>query len=142
VVLPQGWSGSLIGVRTWGGLVGIGGYPVLLDGGRVTAPRTAIYGLNGEFEVENQASSRTSKSSTIQIRSGWTRPATDRAGAIRDRTTRSTSIAQVQKTAVSDYHEHDGLVFIKAVSPYGGQPKRQSRTLGCPSALGMGHREV
>jgi len=45
--------GPLIGVRTWGGLVGIGGYPVLLDGGRITAPRTAIYGLKGQFEVEN-----------------------------------------------------------------------------------------
>jgi tricorn protease len=45
--------GPLIGVRTWGGLVGIGGYPVLLDGGMVTAPRTAIYGLHGQFEVEN-----------------------------------------------------------------------------------------
>ena len=45
--------GPLIGVRTWGGLVGIGGYPVLLDGGMITAPRTAIYGLHGQFEVEN-----------------------------------------------------------------------------------------
>lgn len=45
--------GPLIGKRTWGGLVGIGGYPQLLDGGGVTAPRAAIYGLNGEWEVEN-----------------------------------------------------------------------------------------
>ncbi len=45
--------GPLIGVRTWGGLVGIGGYPPLLDGGHVTAPRWAFYGLNGEWEVEN-----------------------------------------------------------------------------------------
>jgi tricorn protease len=45
--------GPLVGVRTWGGLVGIGGYPELMDGGRVTAPRWAIYGLNGEWEVEN-----------------------------------------------------------------------------------------
>jgi len=45
--------GPLIGTRTWGGLVGIGGYPELLDGGGVTAPRAAIYGLNGEWEVEN-----------------------------------------------------------------------------------------
>lgn len=44
--------GTLVGVRTWGGLVGIGGYPTLLDGGRVTAPRYAIYGLKGEWEVE------------------------------------------------------------------------------------------
>jgi tricorn protease len=44
--------GTLIGVKTWGGLVGIGGYPTLIDGGGVTAPRYAIYGLNGEWEVE------------------------------------------------------------------------------------------
>ena len=44
--------GKLVGERTWGGLVGIGGYPVLLDGGRVTAPRYAIYGLSGSYEVE------------------------------------------------------------------------------------------
>ena len=45
--------GPLIGKRTWGGLVGIGGYPELIDGGHVTAPRAAIYGLNGDWEVEN-----------------------------------------------------------------------------------------
>jgi tricorn protease len=44
--------GTLVGVKTWGGLVGIGGYPPLIDGGGVTAPRYAIYGLNGEWEVE------------------------------------------------------------------------------------------
>jgi tricorn protease len=45
--------GPLVGKRTWGGLVGIGGYPSLLDGGSVTAPRFAIYGLQGAWEVEN-----------------------------------------------------------------------------------------
>jgi tricorn protease len=45
--------GKLVGTRTWGGLVGIGGYPTLLDGGSVTAPRFAIYGLKGDWEVEN-----------------------------------------------------------------------------------------
>ncbi|MHB8887909.1 MAG: S41 family peptidase [Acidobacteriaceae bacterium] len=45
--------GKLVGTRTWGGLVGIGGYPTLLDGGTVTAPRYAIYGLHGQWEVEN-----------------------------------------------------------------------------------------
>ena len=44
--------GTLVGVRTWGGLVGISGYPPLIDGGSVTAPRYAIYGLQGEWEVE------------------------------------------------------------------------------------------
>jgi tricorn protease len=46
-------TGPLVGTRTWGGLVGIGGYPPLMDGGMVTAPRWAIYGLNGKWEVEN-----------------------------------------------------------------------------------------
>jgi tricorn protease len=45
--------GPLVGKNTWGGLIGIGGYPELLDGGYVTAPRWALYGLNGDWEVEN-----------------------------------------------------------------------------------------
>jgi tricorn protease len=45
--------GPLVGERTWGGLVGIGGYPDLIDGGSVTAPRIAIGGLHGHWEVEN-----------------------------------------------------------------------------------------
>jgi tricorn protease len=44
--------GKLVGVRTWGGLVGIGGYPPLMDGGTVMAPRIAIGGLSGHWEVE------------------------------------------------------------------------------------------
>ncbi|MDE2482393.1 MAG: PD40 domain-containing protein [bacterium] len=44
--------GKLVGVRTWGGLVGIGGYPSLMDGGAVMAPRVAIGGLHGHWEVE------------------------------------------------------------------------------------------
>jgi tricorn protease len=46
--------GKLVGVRTWGGLVGIGGYPTLIDGGTITAPRWAIYGTHGAWEVENE----------------------------------------------------------------------------------------
>jgi tricorn protease len=45
--------GTLVGNRTWGGLVGIYDYPELIDGGSVTAPRVAIYGLKGDWEVEN-----------------------------------------------------------------------------------------
>ncbi len=46
--------GPLIGTRTWGGLVGIWDYPELLDGGGVTAPRGALFGLDGEWEVEGK----------------------------------------------------------------------------------------
>jgi tricorn protease len=45
--------GPLIGKRTWGGLVGIGGYPQLIDGGFVTAPRVAFWSPKGEWDVEN-----------------------------------------------------------------------------------------
>ncbi|HWG37485.1 MAG TPA: PDZ domain-containing protein [Terriglobales bacterium] len=45
--------GPLVGTRTWGGLVGIGGYPVLMDGGTVTAPREAFYNMRGQWDVEN-----------------------------------------------------------------------------------------
>jgi tricorn protease len=46
--------GKLIGTRTWGGLVGMAGGPVLMDGGFVGAPSSGIYNpLSGEWEVEN-----------------------------------------------------------------------------------------
>jgi tricorn protease len=45
--------GPLIGKRTWGGLVGIGGYPQLIDGGMVTAPHFAFYSPEGKWEIEN-----------------------------------------------------------------------------------------
>ena len=45
--------GTLIGTRTWGGLVGVLGYPEFIDGGIVTAPNVAFYSENG-FRVENE----------------------------------------------------------------------------------------
>ncbi|HEV2489667.1 MAG TPA: PDZ domain-containing protein, partial [Candidatus Acidoferrales bacterium] len=45
--------GPLVGERTWGGLVGIYGYPPLIDGGSVTAPRVAFFNPNGTWDVEN-----------------------------------------------------------------------------------------
>ncbi len=53
-MFKQDKIGPLVGTRTWGGLVGIYNYPQLIDGGFVTAPRVAIYGLHGDWEVENQ----------------------------------------------------------------------------------------
>jgi tricorn protease len=45
--------GTLVGRRTWGGLVGVLGFPVLMDGGGVTAPNLAIWTEDG-FIVENE----------------------------------------------------------------------------------------
>jgi tricorn protease len=44
--------GTLIGRRTWGGLVGTLGFPVLMDGGGITAPNLAIWTEDG-WVVEN-----------------------------------------------------------------------------------------
>jgi tricorn protease len=46
--------GPLIGRRTWGGLVGILGFPVLMDGGTITAPNLAIWTPDGGWVVENE----------------------------------------------------------------------------------------
>ena len=46
--------GPTIGQRTWGGLVGILGFPVLMDGGSVTAPNLAIWTPEGGYIVENE----------------------------------------------------------------------------------------
>jgi tricorn protease len=55
--LPWMWRkfglGKLVGTRTWGGLVGILGFPVLLDGGYVTAPNLGVWTEDG-FIVENE----------------------------------------------------------------------------------------
>ncbi|MFI8379123.1 PDZ domain-containing protein [Leeuwenhoekiella sp. NPDC079379] len=44
--------GTLVGKRTWGGLVGVLGYPEFIDGGIVTAPNVAFYNEEG-FGIEN-----------------------------------------------------------------------------------------
>ena len=67
-MLINGWSGSggdcfpfyfkqsglgpLIGMRTWGGVIGITGSPPLVDGGAVTVPAFAIYTTNGQWAIE------------------------------------------------------------------------------------------
>ncbi len=45
--------GPLVGKRTWGGLVGILGYPVLMDGASITAPNLAFWTPEEGFGVEN-----------------------------------------------------------------------------------------
>ncbi len=44
--------GKLIGMRTWGGLVGISGNPSLIDGAAVTVPTFGFYEKDGTWGVE------------------------------------------------------------------------------------------
>ncbi len=48
----QAGVGKLIGMRTWGGLVGISGNPTLIDGGRITSPTFAFYETDGTWGIE------------------------------------------------------------------------------------------
>ena len=52
-LFKQAKIGTLVGKRTWGGLVGISDIPVLMDGGRVTSPSVAFFSPAGEWDVEN-----------------------------------------------------------------------------------------
>jgi tricorn protease len=52
-MFKQAKLGTLVGKRTWGGLVGIGDIPVLMDGGHVTSPSVAFFSPKGEWDVEN-----------------------------------------------------------------------------------------
>jgi tricorn protease len=56
-LLPYMWRkfgmGKLVGTATWGGLVGTLGFPVLMDGGSVTAPNLAFWDEGEGFGIEN-----------------------------------------------------------------------------------------
>ncbi|MCX7554523.1 PDZ domain-containing protein [Marinicella sp. S1101] len=45
--------GTIVGKTTWGGLVGVLGYPQFIDGGSVSAPNVAFYNEQG-FGIENE----------------------------------------------------------------------------------------
>lgn len=46
--------GTLIGTRTWGGLIGISANPPLVDGGSLTVPFFRFFDAQGRWTVENQ----------------------------------------------------------------------------------------
>src|SRR5260370_25169234 len=52
-MFKQAKIGTLVGKRTWGGLMGISDIPVLMDGGHVTSPSVAFFSPKGEWDVEN-----------------------------------------------------------------------------------------
>ena len=46
--------GTLIGMRTWGGLIGISANPALIDGGTLTVPFFRFYDTDGRYTIENE----------------------------------------------------------------------------------------
>src|SRR6266851_1162379 len=57
-LLPWMWRrfqiGPIVGEPTWGGLVGVLGFPELMDGGAITAPNLAIWDAEKGWVVENE----------------------------------------------------------------------------------------
>jgi tricorn protease len=51
-LFQQNKVGSVIGTRTWGGLIGMTGAPALIDGGSVTVPTFGIYDKTGKWIIE------------------------------------------------------------------------------------------
>ena len=103
----MGKVGPLVGERTWGGLVGIGGYPELMDGGTVTAPRTAVEGLDGTFPVENHgiAPDVTVWQDPALIRTGHD-PQLERAVALALEQLQEHPPAHYERPPWRDYHPH------------------------------------
>ena len=46
--------GTIVGRRTWGGLVGILGFPTLMDGGTITAPNIGGWTPEDGWVIENE----------------------------------------------------------------------------------------
>ena len=99
--------GTLVGERTWGGLVGIGGYPPLMDGGYILAPYTAIEGLHGTFPVENHG---ISPDVTVwqdpQLMREGRDPQLERAVAIALEQLKAHPPAHYQRPPWRNYHPH------------------------------------
>ena len=102
--------GTLVGERTWGGLVGIGGYPTLIDGGTVTAPRYAIYGLEGEWEVEGHGVAPDVEVQELpkDVAAGHDAQL-ERAVAIVLEQLKEHPVIEPAVPPYPNYHEHDGL---------------------------------
>ncbi len=50
----QAGLGTIIGTTTWGGLIGLSGNPMLVDGGGVLYPTFRFYGTDGAWAVEGK----------------------------------------------------------------------------------------
>jgi tricorn protease len=116
--------GPLVGKRTWGGLIGIGGYPELIDGGSVTSPRWALYGLEGDWEVENRgiAPDVEVDLDPAAVRQGHD-PQLEKAVEVVMRLLAEQPLPAHKRPAYPNYHKADGLgttPSTKSSAPRGG----------------------
>jgi tricorn protease len=110
--------GTLVGVRTWGGLVGIGDYPTLIDGGRVTAPRFGFFGLHGEWEVEGHGVAPDVEVEELpkDVADGHDMQL-ERAVAVVMQQLKEQPVVYPAIPPYPNYHQHDGLGANDSGSP-------------------------
>src|SRR5262249_35151604 len=101
--------GPLVGKRTWGGLVGISGYPTLIDGGGVTAPHWALWFPTGQGEGENRgvAPGAEVEGGPKAVRAGHD-PQLEKAVALALEELKKTPARKPQRPAYPNYHKGDG----------------------------------
>lgn len=101
--------GLLVGERTWGGLVGIFGFPPLIDGGFVTAPNLAFYNLSKEWDVENHGvpPDVAVENDPALVRQGHD-PQLEKAVEILMRELKEHPLPKYEQPAFPNYHRHGG----------------------------------
>jgi tricorn protease len=108
--------GTLIGMRTTGGLNAVAGAPALIDGTFASVPRVAIFGPNGQPVVENQG-----VAPDIQVPlspAAWRKgrdPQLEKAVSVVLQALARQPAAQVKPPPFRNYHQHP------AVSPPDGE---------------------
>jgi tricorn protease len=117
--------GPIVGKRTWGGLIGIGGYPELIDGGNVTSPRWALYGLEGDWEVENRGITPDLDVDLdpAAVRQGHD-PQLEAAVGIVMRLLKEQPLPEFKHPIYPNYHQKDGLGRASGKSSTSGQEPR------------------
>ncbi|MBI1789186.1 MAG: PD40 domain-containing protein [Acidobacteria bacterium] len=107
--------GTLVGKRTWGGLVGTIGSPQLIDGGFVSAPNLAFWSPKGEWDVENRG-----VAPDVEVELD---PAAWRAG--RDPQLEKAveiALAELEKNPLPKHHRPEFPNYHKAAGQVSGQP--------------------
>ena len=109
--------GKLIGKRTWGGLVGRAVAPELMDGGLVSAPSSAVWNPNGQWEVENRgvAPDIEVEHDPELVRQGRD-PQLEKAVQVVMEELKKNPLPQPRRPAYPNYHTKEGSVAARSAA--------------------------
>ena len=115
--------GPLVGKRTWGGLVGIGGYPQLIDGGAVTAPRWRALRPRGRLggREPRHGAGRRGRARSSRRAAGHDPQLEKRRSTVVMRLLKEHPLPEYKRPTYPNYHEKDGLGRAPGKSSSSGQ---------------------